>query len=126
MSEIFKEVKDSGVRQNFETGSVRDTDEGKGNPCLVPTYPLRRLAVHYQNGAVKYKRNNWRKGQPISRYYDSAQRHLWAFAEGDTSEDHLAAAMWNICSIIQTQKDVEDGYLDESMNDFPFNLEDLF
>ena len=32
---MFNEVKDSGKRQEFATGSVRDTDEGKGVPHLI-------------------------------------------------------------------------------------------
>lgn len=115
----FNSVVDSGQRQNFQTGSVRDTDEGKGMPHLIPPLALRRLAVHYQNGAKKYAKNNWRKGQPISRFYDSAQRHLWSFAEGKTDEDHLAAVLWNVVAIIQTQQDIEDGILPKELNDFP-------
>jgi len=31
----FDSVKDSGKRQQFETGSQRDADDGKGHPSLV-------------------------------------------------------------------------------------------
>jgi hypothetical protein len=45
----FNSVKDSGERQEFETGARRDTQEGKPRFGLIPPYPLRRLAMHYTN-----------------------------------------------------------------------------
>lgn len=32
----FNKVQDSGKRQQFQTGSQRDTDDGKGQPHLLP------------------------------------------------------------------------------------------
>jgi len=191
MSE-FKEVKDSGKRQQFSTGSVRDTDEGKGSPHLMatevflkvkeyknsPIYPkinssepllgqietllwryntlvyvrkeqdlillmaidltciaiseddgtykytsaYKRLAVHYFNGAKKYQKNNWRRGQFVSRYYDSAMRHLWAAQEGNKDEDHKGALLWNLVAIVQTKLDVEKELLPKELDDFPFTI----
>ena len=40
--------------------------------------------------------------------YDSAQRHMMQFWSGDTSEDHLAAAAWNIMSMMQFEGKRED------------------
>ncbi|HUS51203.1 MAG TPA: dATP/dGTP diphosphohydrolase domain-containing protein, partial [Candidatus Paceibacterota bacterium] len=71
----FKEVKDSGKRQDFDTGSRRDTRDGKGRYDLLPVRAIKRLAKHYENGAKKYGDRNWEKGQPLSRYLDSALRH---------------------------------------------------
>ena len=190
MSKKFDNVKDSGKRQEFSTGSVRDTDEGKGTPNLVAweaflkvkdykksvIYPkiladgetliskvetllwrysrfcyekeenflillraidltclciaetenytytaaYKRLAEHYANGAKKYNKNNWRKGQYVSRYFDSAMRHLWAALEGKKDEDHLAALLWNLIAIVQTKIDVDKGILPEELDDFPY------
>lgn len=207
---VFTSVKDSGERQQFKTGSQRDTDSGKGNPSLVPcdffklllssyssdrrnkikykfedinhcyealeenicdfgkdintsraenteklinqllvcfkiaanlmnftdsqpinesfnpyTYALRRLSVHYQNGAVKYDKNNWRKGQPISRYFDSTKRHLWAYSENKTDEDHLSAVLWNIVAMIITIIDISKGLLPFELFDFPYTFSEL-
>jgi hypothetical protein len=61
---------------------------------------LRRLAIHYENGAMKYEYRNWEKGIPVSRCFDSAIRHLVRYIEGGRTEDHLAAAIWNIIAII--------------------------
>ena len=87
----YSEVKDSGKRQQFNTGSKRDTQDGKGRYDLLPTYALSRLAKHFQNGAVKYDEDNWRLGQPLRRYLDSAIRHAFKFLEGYRGEDHAVA-----------------------------------
>ena len=192
----FDKVQDSGKRQQFNTGSQRDTDEGKGQPHLMPfevikqidnmlyhilsdfnykirsfddllreliddiydygvireqesqlylleaiedvikliailerghyTKAYKRLAIHYQNGAKKYDKNNWRKGQPVSRYYDSVIRHLWSVQAGLQDEDHLAAIFWNLVAILQTKKDIKKGLLLKELDDFPFTIKDVF
>jgi hypothetical protein len=113
----FEEVKDSGRREAFGTGSVRDTREGKGRYDLLPPAALRRLAVHYENGARKYGDRNWEKGQPVSRYIDSALRHLVCFMDGQRDEDHLAAAAWNVFGAIHTGEKVESGELPAELDD---------
>jgi hypothetical protein len=113
----FEGVNDSGERQEFSTGSVRDTRTGKGRFDLIPPVSLKRLAQHFENGAVKYGDRNWEKGQPISRYLDSAIRHLYDFLGGDRSEDHLAAAAWNAFAAIHTEQKVADGELPVELND---------
>jgi hypothetical protein len=124
MDKVFTEVKDSGNRQEFNTGSRRDTPTGKGNPSLIPTYPLRRLAIHYENGAKKYGRHNWMLGQPLSRYIDSLERHVWAVKEGLDDEDHEAAVIWNMISFMMTQKLIEEGQLPEELNDMVYTVDD--
>lgn len=69
-------VKDSGERQEFVTGARRDIQVGKGRFDLIPPLPVRRLAMIYEAGALKYGEHNWKKGIPLSRYLDSAERHL--------------------------------------------------
>lgn len=93
-------TKDSGKRQEFTTGMIRDTQEGKPRYDLIPTGPLRRLADLYARGAIKYDDNNWMKGQPYSRAYASLFRHLIAWREGDRDEDHIAAVAWNAFAIM--------------------------
>ena len=117
MTKQFNAVKDSGERQEFSTGSVRDTREGKGRFDLIPTDALRRLARHYENGAVKYGDNNWRKGQPLSRYLDSAFRHLVCALEGMTDEDHLSAISWNSFAYIYTLNAINAGKLPKELDD---------
>ena len=116
---IEKKILDSGKRESFATGSVRDTGEGKGRFDLMPYYSLFKLAQHFEEGAKKYADDNWRKGQPLSRYFDSAQRHLAKFAMGFNDEPHLSAAIWNLVCYVETQKRIEMGQLDAKLNDFP-------
>jgi hypothetical protein len=97
---VFNEVKDSGAREEFDTGSRRDTQEGKPRYSLVPTSPMFRLAMHYTNGAKKYGDHNWTLGQPAGRFLDSLERHVIAFKEGKTDEDHLAAIAWNAFALM--------------------------
>jgi hypothetical protein len=106
----FNEVKDSGAREEFETGARRDTQDGKPRFGLIPAYPLRRLAMHYTNGAKKYGENNWTKGILASRTWESLERHIEAYKEGDKSEDHLAAVAWNAFALIWTEKFRPDLY----------------
>jgi len=113
----YMEVLDSGKREEFDTGSKRDTQEGKGRYDLLPLLALDRLAKHYENGARKYGDHNWRKGQPLSRYLSSALRHITKWAMGFRDEDHLAAALWNIASIIETEEMIARGRLPDSLDD---------
>jgi hypothetical protein len=120
----FNNVKDSGNRKEFVTGSVRDTREGKGRFDLIPSYPLRRLARHYENGAKKYGDWNWLLGQNLSRYIDSAERHLCAVKEGLKDEDHEIAVAWNIFAFIETKRLIDEGQLPAELNDMVYNIED--
>lgn len=144
-------IKDSGNRTKFETGAVRDIQQGKGRFDLMPLKAMGKLlwlhersneksavttsdivmdiyqfeqlgnfnylmmavnsyakmtnkdifalildvARHFENGALKYGEHNWQKGIPISRYVDSALRHLMKDLAGETDEDHAAAFVWN-------------------------------
>lgn len=143
-------IKDSGNRTEFETGAVRDIQQGKGRFDLMPldimsevfavefadefeessiadilksiayfrrTGNIRWLCIaiahysqavhvdlpklmldvakHFENGALKYGEHNWEKGIPVSRYIDSAVRHLMKDCACETDEDHAAAFVWN-------------------------------
>lgn len=102
-TEDFK-VEDSGARQTYSTGAVRDTAENKPRPDLISPFFMERLGVHLRKGAAKYSEWNWAKGIPSSRCYESALRHLMQFAQGMTNEDHLSAAAFNIMVIIHNQE----------------------
>lgn len=112
---MFDKVKDSGEREEFNTGSRRDTQKGKGRYDLIPAYPIYRLARHYENGAVKYGDRNWEKGQPISRYISSMRRHTFKATQLD--EDHLSAIAWNAFAIIETKRLIDEGKLPKELDD---------
>lgn len=116
----YNQVNDSGARENFETGSRRDTRIGKGRYDLMSVIALRRDAKHFENGAAKYGDRNWEKGQPCSRYLDSAMRHLLALLEGDHSEDHAAAVRWNVGAFMHTEEKAMNGELPFELLDLPW------
>lgn len=99
-------IDDSGARISYGEGkAVREPADGKGRFDLVSPFALTRLAKWYELGAKKYADRNWEKGGiPFSRYLDSAMRHLIKFQMGMIDEDHLAAAAWNIFSIMHFQE----------------------
>jgi len=113
----FTEVKDSGARQDFETGSRRDLQIGKARFDLIPAYVLLRLGIHYAAGAEKYGDHNWTKGQPISRYLSSCLRHIFYWILGLRDEDHLSAAIWNLMSIIDHLERIDAGDLSADLDD---------
>ena len=125
-------LSDTGERITYDVGNaIREPSSGKGRFDLVSPFALRRLAKHYENGARKYADRNWEKGMPFSRYVDSAMRHLSQFMMGMEDEDHLAAAAWNICSIMHHQElgqlelDNMPHYLSEQKGDGQITFDDI-
>jgi len=112
----YDHVKDSGTREQFPSGAVRDTQDGKPRPDRVlywlPIEALERVATHYENGARKYDRDNWRKGIPASRCLASAFRHLFQWMLGDWTEDHLSAVVFNVLCIITWEQTGRTDLLD--------------
>lgn len=112
-------LKDSGNREEFDTGSRRDTRSGKGRYDLMSPFTLARDARLLELGASKYGERNWEKGQPISRFIDSAMRHLLRYLEGHRDEDHLAAARWNIGAIMHMETMISRGIVPAELMDLP-------
>lgn len=112
-------MKDSGKRDTYEGGAVRDCRKGKGRYDLITPIALKRLAIVYEQGAEGKGERNWEDGIPLSRFWDSASRHLNQFKEGYRDEDHLAQALWNICGLIHTQTMIDRGLLPEKLDDLP-------
>jgi len=119
----FLDIQDSGDRQEFDTGSVRDSQVGKGRYDLITPFAMKRLAVHYEGGAIKYAVRNWEKGQNIMRYLESAERHIndlkAALLLGEMTEDHAAAIIWNMFGFIHTEEMLKLGRLPASLDDRP-------
>ena len=97
-------TKDSGKRQEFETGAKRDIQDDKPRPDLISPHALLRIGGLLARGADKYGERNWEKGMPYSRFLASAFRHLLQYAKGDRDEDHLAAVCFNIMAIIHFEE----------------------
>jgi hypothetical protein len=102
--ENVAQIVDSGERTEFKSGAVRDMHEGKGRCDLLPMCVLLRLARHYGEGCRKYGPRNWEKGIPCSSFADSGLRHIFKYMDGQTDEDHLIAAIWNLCGLAWTEE----------------------
>jgi predicted HAD superfamily Cof-like phosphohydrolase len=106
MAELLKievdaihKLSDSGKREEFPGGMVREPNNDRGRYDLISPIALRALAIHYERGAKKYSDRNWEKGGPLSRHLNSAMRHLQQYLEGDRNEDHLSACCFNCFAI---------------------------
>lgn len=98
-------IKDSGKRQEFKSGMVRDTTEGKTNYLKVLDGPMfDRWATHLTKGAVKYPDvspgvANWTLAdgeEELVRFKQSAFSHFRKWLRGDMDEDHAAALFFNV------------------------------
>lgn len=112
-------LKDSGKRQEYQTGAVRDIQEGKGRYDLLPPEAIREIARHFEAGAVKYQDRNWEKGIPLSRFLSSGLRHTFAVLENQHDENHAAAAAWNLLCFIATRARIAAGKLPPELDDLP-------
>lgn len=117
---LSKPLPDTGARRQFSTGAVRDASVGKGHFHSIPPIARRKLAKRFEDGAAKYSKNNWMKGIALSAYVDSIQRHLMAIEEGDTSEDHYGALIWNSCTMAWTEEEIKAGRLPAALDDLPY------
>lgn len=98
-------IRDSGERQQFSGGMVRDTQDGKIDWLNLRFGPLyRRVAAHLTRGREKYPdpepgMPNWtlaRGPAEALRAKQSAARHFEAWLSGETDEDHAAGVVFNI------------------------------
>lgn len=99
-------TKDSGKREEYDSGMRRDTQEGKPrfDLLLVDGVPyedqfLTRFAGLLERGASKYGERNWQladSNEELARFRASALRHLMQWATGEDDEDHAAAVAFNL------------------------------
>ena len=115
------ELPTSGQKKVFPTGSQRDGDTGRGRYHLIPPCAIHALAKRFEQGAENYGANNWMKGMPLSRLQDSISRHLLAASEGDESEDHIGAILWNAAAWMWTENAIKEGQLPPELDDRIYN-----
>lgn len=102
-------TKDSGEHEEYASGMMRDTQNGKPRfdlmvPEAVPYehQMLTRIAFLLARGAEKYGDRNWEKGmgrEEMSRALASAFRHFVQWLCGEDDEDHAAAVFFNIMQV---------------------------
>lgn len=107
VTEMFNYLtKDSGKREEYDSGMVRDTNEGKARWDLlfardVPYSAqfLTRVADLLYRGSVKYAARNWEQAstqEELDRMHESGLRHMMQYIAGETDEDHAAAVVANL------------------------------
>ena len=105
-------VLDSGKRQQFDSGMVRDVTDDKIDYSLALDGPMfKRVADHLTKGAKKYAKRNWMKadGQAeADRFRESALRHFLQWYNGELDEDHAAAVYFNINGYEYVRGKIED------------------
>jgi len=111
------QTKDSGKREKFDSGMVRDTQEGKARfDLLIPEgvpykdQMLTRFAELMTRGAGKYGERNWEKANgevELARAKSSALRHMMQYIMGETDEDHAAAVLFNILEAETVRSKIE-------------------
>jgi hypothetical protein len=105
-------TKDSGKRQAYASGMVRDVMDDKPRYDLIPGPVLKRLAELYARGAEKYGDNNWQLAnspEELARFKASAWRHFMQWAnDWDGEEDHAVAVVFNIFAYETTKEKLLD------------------
>ena len=113
---IEGKMMDSGKREEFNTGAVRDNGE-KPRIELISPYALIREGEWMRLGAVKYGEGNWTNGMPFVRTMGSLLRHAIYYLMGDDKEDHLAAIRTNAGFLIEFEERIKLGLLPKELDD---------
>lgn len=104
---LIKALEEQGLMPKSELEQSQDPnhtggrkfDGGKLQYGLLPPLALKETVRVLTFGAEKYEPDNWRRvPDGARRYFDAAQRHLWAYREGErydpeTEVNHLAHAI---------------------------------
>ena len=120
---MSRQMKDSGERQQFTTGAVRDTATGKPRPDLISPHANLREGAWLALGAQKYAVDNWTKGIPIRRCFESLMRHAEAYKLGLRDEDHMAAIRCNAGFILHYEEEIKADRLPATLDDMPHYVE---
>lgn len=115
----------NGKRTTYESGALRSDRTGRGRYDLISPHALKRLAVQYEEGGRQKGERNWELGFPISRALCSAIGHIMDQLVGDRSEDHYAAASWQLFCAMHFEELIEQGKLPVELNDIPFDSNTL-
>lgn len=81
-------------------------NEGKAELSYLMSapYAMQGLCETFAFGAVKYDRDNWKRGFPSEKLTDSMLRHLLAYQNGETIDPesgihHLNHMLWNAVAL---------------------------
>lgn len=117
---IAAPLHDSGTRQQFEGGGVRDTAEGKPRfdllwPKDVPYEAqfLTQVAQVLQQGAEKYEPRNWElfhTEEAREHAQGSLGRHYANYMAGSTDEPHLILMACNLLMLATIEWKIANGW----------------
>ena len=99
LQDIWQQKAELEKSQSKDHKGGRKFDGGKLQYGLLPPLALRETVRVLTFGAEKYEPDNWKRvPDGHRRYFDAAQRHLWAYKEGEvadpeTATNHLAHAI---------------------------------
>lgn len=88
----------------YESGARRASNINKPFIHNLQAYTLLRFGYLTNMGAREYGDGNFLKGFPDENAIESLLRHITLFRYGDTSEDHLASALFNIQLLMLNQE----------------------
>jgi hypothetical protein len=94
--------------RTFPTGAIRSSDADATQFDLIPPRAWYRLAETCAEGARKYGDRNWERGFPATTLVNHALRHINLWLAGDTTEDHLAHATWNLMALMHFEHERPD------------------
>lgn len=99
----LEKMKLDGVEVEFISGAKR-VEATIPDYTGIPPFILRRLAMIFEEGRVKYGERNWTKGLPTSSTINHLLEHLFKWMEGERQEDHLAKVLWGIVCLMYTER----------------------
>ena len=88
-------------------------DNDKPEYGLLPPHALEEVAKVLTFGAKKYDRENWKKLDDLQRrYFDAAQRHLWALKRSEKHDPesglhHAAHALACLLFYLESELNVD-------------------
>ncbi len=99
----------------FETGAVRDSQEGKEDYIETISWTaFKRYAQYMTSKKSRYGQGNFKKGIPIESYEQSLIRHIQKYLENkyeegvlEAEDDHLSACLFNIFGIMHEEERIK-------------------
>jgi len=116
---------------NKEKGGALHHDSGKPPIGLIPYQSLVFESNGMEYGAIKYSRDDWRKGMTYSRIINSAIRHMYKMLDRENYDiengvSHLGeakASLGILAELMRTHKELDDRH--EGVKRDNYTLEEI-
>ena len=100
----MEKINDQKIILNSAPERALRYNSGKPPMHFIPLDMLQGLARVLEDGAVKYLKDNWRKGAPASEQIDSLLRHLCKLQSGEMCDQesglpHVDHMLFNVISL---------------------------